>query len=177
MGAAVFRGDRMVGILNGQETAVLAMLRGNFRRAFVTVKDPNKENYFVSLDVRQARKPAVRLEIGRTPFVATYSLRMEAEVLSVQSGINYESPQLKPELEAALTTFIQEEATRLISRAQGEFKSDILRLGMHARPQVWTWRDWEALDWPRKFPDVDIRVEVRSTIRRTGLITRILVPG
>jgi len=63
MGLAVFNGSKMVGELDGEETQLQLMLEGNFGYSYVTIPDPEAEDYVVLLNIKQNRKPKRKVEI------------------------------------------------------------------------------------------------------------------
>lgn len=169
MGSAVFKKDRMVGTINGDETIVLMMLRGEFRRGFISLRDPRQPDMVIPLDVTLGRLPLVKVRLvdGRPEIQVT--LQIEADILGVQSGINYADPELIPELEQAFSQKIEDLVRKLIARSQNEFDADIFGFGNKAARLFWTWDEWERFDWPSKFRTAEIKVAVKTRIRRTGL--------
>jgi len=177
MGTAVFRGDRMVGEIDGEETRLMLMLRGEFRRGFLTIPDPAGEDRIIVLDLRQPVSPQVKVEmIDGLPRI-TVLVSLEAEFLSIQSGINYESPELKQEIENEINKYVGEHAGELIEKSQREFRSDIFGFGQFARHLVSTWAEWEDLDWPELYPEAEVNLQVHTRIRRTGLLVRMTPVG
>lgn len=166
IGAAVFRRQQMVGVLTGDEIRHVLMLQDRFRQALVSFKDPRDPNSFVS----------VRLSRGRprqfTPDTSNGSLRghisLEAELLGVQSGIDYSEPELQRVLEQSMSEQIEAEIRQLIERTQ-ELKTDVAGFGRHVVTQFPTVDAWEAYDWPSRFPNTRIDIGVTVKLRRFGL--------
>jgi len=172
LGTAVFNGTEMIGELNGTETRALAMIRGEFKRGFYTIKDPLKPDYLVSLEVFPARKPYVKVDLrGETPEIFV-KIRLEGDLLAVQSAENYEKPDMKPVLEQAFESEIKSQVDSLVAKCQKEFKSDIFGLGRSVASKFLTIEDWERYRWHEKFPGATVNTEVDFIIRRTGLILK-----
>jgi Ger(x)C family germination protein len=167
-GTAVFNGDRMVGELDGNETRVMLMGRGEFQRGFFDIPDPKQPELVVPLDVRQKesqRKVSTKIENGKP--IIHLKLELEGNILSIQSMINYESPELKPILEKAFERFIKTELDELIIKTKA-LKADILQFG---RTIVWhfnTIQDWEKYDWIAQYENAEVTTEVSFTIKGTG---------
>jgi len=177
MGTAVFRGDRMVGEIDGEETRLMLMLRGEFSRGFLTIPDPAAKDRIIVLDLRQPVSPQVKVELADERPRVTVTVALEAEFLSIQSGINYERPELKKEIESEISEYVSEHAGKLIEKSQREFKSDIFGFGQFARHLVPTWAEWENLNWPELYPEAEVDLQVHTRIRRTGLLVKMTPVG
>jgi len=176
LGTAVFKADRMVGELTGDETRYLNMITGKLSQSFLIIDDPKKKGQSVGMTLRQARNPEVKVNLaGDRPEIELHIFQ-EPEIVGVTSGINYESTELKNVLEKALANIIRERCESLVTRAREEFGSDIFGFGRQARKKFITLDQWEKYNWGEAFPlaRVDIKVDVK--IRRTGLMLKTRPP-
>jgi len=170
IGSAVFKGDKMVGVLSGQETRYYLAIRGLFRSGITGIPDPLDPNIPVGLLIYQAKRPKyttiMDAEGNATIKVDIYN---EPEIISILSGYNYEDPVNKVLLEETLSEQSQEGFHKLISRTQEEFESDIFGFGEQIKRKFWTVQSWEDYRWLERYPDARINVVVHNKIRRTGL--------
>lgn len=172
MGSAVFNGDKMLDELTGDETMLLLMLRGRFRRTFLTLKDLERENKFIVLDLRPGRPPRITVDVSPPRPKIRVKLVLEAELMAVESGINYERPALKKKVEKKLAGLIQTRAYQLVEKAQNQFRSDIFHFGTKARRAMATTAEWHQYNWPQQFPTADVHITTKVNIRRLGLISK-----
>ena len=175
IGTAVFRGDKMVGTLNGQETRYTMMLRGLFRNGIMAVTDPlaGDPTSLVGFIVHQARSPEYKTSIDENGNVSiNVDIYLEPEIIGLFSGINYESPDLKPTLEEVFSREVEQGCQNLIRRTQKELKSDIFGFGYQIKHHFWTVQPWREMNWLGRYPDAQVNVSVHSTIRRTGLMSK-----
>jgi len=174
MGAAVFREGKMVGILNGNETSIYSMFRGQYRRRIYTVKDPLKPGNLVIMEVNQAANPRIKVFLTKEGTVIEARFLLEGNVLGVNSLIDYSLPPYRPVLEKVFEEYIEQEARNLVEKTQHEYRSDILGFGNKARHLVLTQKDWEQLNWPVLYENAQVSVEVKYKIRRTGTLLRLM---
>lgn len=170
-GTAVFDGDKMVGELTGDETRLLLMLMGDFKRGFFTIKDPKMPQYVVPLDVRTSRKTEIHVDIKNGKPYINAEIKLEGDILSIQSMINYEDISLKPLLEKAFEQQVKSEMDALIDKCKKE-KSDVFRFGTVACRKFLTIQDWEQYNWNKQFENAEVTVNVTFTIRRTGTLMK-----
>jgi len=172
MGLAVFDGDKMAGELDGEETMFYLMLTGQYKYAYVTIPDPYEENQFVLLNIKQSRMPSHDAAIvGERPEIKA-SIRLEADILSIQSGYNYESPENVSILEKKAEEFIKTGMTKFLYKTSKEFKSDICGFGKALKAKYLTWDKWDRANWLGMYKDSVFSVDVELKIRRTGLMIR-----
>ena len=170
-GTAVFDGDKMVGELTGDETRLLLMLMGDFERGFFTIKDPEMPQYVVPLDVRTSRKTKIHVEIKNGKPYINAEIKLEGDILAIQSMINYEDISLKPLLEKAFEQQIKSEMDALIDKCKKE-KSDVFGFGTVACRKFLTIQDWEQYNWNKQFENAEVTVNVMFNIRRTGTLLK-----
>lgn len=172
LGAAVFRKDKMVGEITGDETRYLNMITGRLDESFILIEDPKSKGNSLGITLKQARKPTVKINLqGERPEILV-TIYQEPEIVGVASGIRYESPELKPVLEKELEKIIRERCLSLVSKAQEEFRSDIFGFGRYARMQFLTLDRWRKYRWEEMFLLAEVDVQVNAKIRRTGLMLK-----
>lgn len=166
-GTALFDGDIMVGELNGDETRHMLMVRGDFKRGFFTMQDPKKPEVIIPLDVKSAAQPEIKVTLANSKPVIHVKVYLNADLLAVQSRINYEQPELKPLLEEKFTQSVVEGIYKVIEKCQ-QLNSDIFRFGGHASKNFLTIDELENYNWNSHFKDAEITVQVEFAIRRSG---------
>jgi len=172
IGIAVFDGDRMVGELDGTDTTYHLLCTGDFVHSYWTIPDPLSEGDYVLFDVKQSRRPQHRVEIVDGKPVIHVTLNLEGDLVSVQSGIDYESGERSLLLESAMESYVKKEVSGYLDKTIREFKSDICGFGAQARGLFLTWAEWEAYQWNKRYKDATYTVNANFKIRRPGLILR-----
>jgi len=166
-GTALFDGDTMVGELNGDETRYLLMAQGEFKRGLFTMQDPQKPGVIIPLDVTSSRKPDIKISFDGSMPVINLKVELDADILAIQSGINYEQPELKSVLEDEFEKIVLEGIASVIQKCQS-LNTDVLKFGDAAAKNFLTIGDWESYNWNNHFKDAAVSIEVKVTIRRTG---------
>ena len=166
-GTAVFNGEKMIEELNGDETRYLLLIRGEFERGSFSFPDPQKPDSIISLDVRRSEMPHIRVRFeGATPIIEL-KVNLDADLLAVQSGINYAQPKLKAILEETVNQQILDGIGKLISKYK-DLNVDIFGFGDYAARNFLTIDEWEAYSWNNVFKESIVTIEVCFAIRRTG---------
>jgi spore germination protein KC len=174
MGAAVFRADKMVGKLNGDETTIYNMIQGVFRRAIFSFQDPQDPENIVALEVEQGRTPQINVSLQEEGAVIDIKLNLEGTVLGTRGLVDYGLPKNRAVIEKQFSGYIKRLAESLVKKTQQEFRTDILGFGIRARRLVLTQKELEELNWPSLYEDATVNIKVDFRIRRTGLLFRIM---
>ncbi|MGI6491317.1 MAG: Ger(x)C family spore germination protein [Pelotomaculum sp.] len=170
IGTAVFNEDKMVGLLNGQETRYWLSLRGLFHQGMTGIPDPLNPDLSVGLLLHQSDKPRYKTVLDQQGNVTIdVDIFIEPEIISIASGNNYEDPSMQGMLEAAFNESSERGMSELIRRTQEEFGADIFGFGNQVKRKFLTLNPWLEFQWLDRYPEATINVTVHGKIRRTGL--------
>lgn len=173
MGGALFKEGKMIGTLNGDEVGIQKLFFGTLNTTIIDVPDPLNPDKFLIVEVAPRQMPKVDVQIvGGYPNI-TADVKLEGEIMSIQSGNNYENPKNLHVLEEAVEKSVQENIEKTIAKSQ-EMDADFLGFGLHAKKIFWTWPEWEAYKWDEKYSEADIAVNVDFKVRRIGLIRKMV---
>jgi Ger(x)C family germination protein len=172
IGLAVFRGDKMVGVLNSDETRAVAILQGNFPRGYVGVVDPlEPKKGTITLKVWCGFKPIITAKINDGIPTFDVQILIEAELLGVTSGINYEAPDYQELLETQTSNMFKKQIMSMIKHTQ-ELGTDPVGFGLYLRSLFQNTDEMEQANMTSLYQAADIHVNVSTKIRRAGLIWR-----
>ena len=170
IGLAVFRADKMVGELDGEEAGYYLMMNGEFHYSYWSIPDPRDKDYIVVINLKQSRKPVIKVNItGSRPEISV-NVKLEADFISIQSGQNYEADN--EFFEASTEAFLKEGMLRFLHKTAKEYKSDICGFGKQVQGKFLFWNQWEKFGWLNQYKDADFKVNVDLRMRRPGLIVR-----
>ncbi len=169
IGTALFRGDKMVGKLTSEETRMLTILTGEFRRGFLTIQDPLQPAKGVNIHLRPGRKAKITVAVADDRPVIDVDVMMEGEISAISSGVNYESPAYSQTLEEQISSVIRQDMERMIRYTQ-QVGSDPVNFGKFLRSQFSSYSDYRRFDFDSKYPTAEVNVKVTTQVRRTGLM-------
>lgn len=179
IGAAVFRDDRLVGEINGDEMTGLMLIRGTFGQTNLSLADPFFPDKMIGVNLRLYRIPQIKIDLSGPVPQVEIKVYIEGSMHGMQTTeVNYEEAENRVILEEAISQHLQKMMETVTYRAQHEFRADILHLGKHAKHQFWTLPAWQQYHWlDDKFPKAEISIEVQTKIRRFGLLHEVTPLG
>lgn len=173
-GTAIFKNDKMVGTLTTEETRMFAILRGKLSRGFLVLSDPIVPKKSVHVSLRLGRSPQIQTSLLDGHATIKVDILLEGEISAIASGINYEQDEYRHQLEDHVSTIVQQEITKMLSKTQ-RLGSDVVGFGYHFRPLFPTYQDWLEISWDDMYSQADIFVKVSTRFRRSGLM-RLTIP-
>ena len=170
MGAAVYKKGMMVGTLTADELGVRRMLNNSFKRTITNVQDPHHPGQYLIMEIRPRSAPDIKVSIGKDGYpVIKVHLQLEGELLGIESGAHYETPNRIGVVEAATEKRIRQNVAKAIKKSK-ELDADFFGFGLKAKKLFPDLPHWEAYKWDEKYAQAKIEVAVDFRVRRTGLL-------
>lgn len=171
LGSSVSDGDKMVGKLTGFETQMVLLLRNELKRIAFTIQDPIKPEYIIPIEIKEFENPAIDVDVSGDKPKIKVELRLEGDITTIQSRINYEDPKMKKTVEEAFNKYVEKGIRETFEKCQA-LKTDVFNFGSIAVRKFWTIPEWESYRWVEKFSSAELSVNVDFTVRRTGTILK-----
>lgn len=168
IGSAIFKKDKMVGNFDIYETQALQILTNKFREALLSTRDPLRKKFMIAYRLMAVTPPQIgyRHSNGNNEFLVR--LKMEADLISLQSGINYTDPRNEAILGKHIALELRKRIMKTIQKAQ-QYNSDVFGFGIKVRNTFLTGPEWDRYQWPPRFKDAKIDVHVKVSLRRVGV--------
>lgn len=169
MGAALFRGDKLVGEINGDQMTALMMLRNTFDQAYISVQDPLMPEQMTSLNLHQHREPRIKIDVSSPIPHISVKVFLEGGVIGIQGHSSYEDPRYRPLLEAAAAERIRNDIVELLQKTQ-QLGVDSAWFGRKAKIHFLTEKAWDEYKWKEVYPQASIDLTVQVDLRQFGLL-------
>lgn len=169
-GTAVFKADRLVGLLDAEETRGLLWVRGEPIDATTTVALGEPGRYVSFRITRSGTRLTPRFQDDRP--VMEVRVFSEHDLIEDTAGLDMDDTRVVTLIQRALARTIESSIRRAAVRVQTELRSDVFGFGAAIRRQ--DPRRWKALrrSWDRLFPQVPMDLRVEALMRRGGLSSR-----
>lgn len=175
-GIAVFKQDKMVGVLNNAETQAVALLDGSFDRSLLGVVDPlSPEKDTINIAIYLEGVPKVNARFLNDRPTVDIVIKLGAEINSLTSGIEYEAPENRKLLEAQISNLITGQVTGMLLHTQA-LSTDPAGISLHFRSQFKNTLELDQLDLASLYDQAEIHVKSDVTVHRTGLLWQTTPP-
>jgi len=167
-GSAIFRGDRMVGHLNDEETQGLSFLSNNFHSGTIPLSMQSVQKN-ASLRIGGSKtKVMVGFDQG-TPSISV-TIKAQGDFLEEDDSVFHVTTQDFKAAEMAANREIESRCRKALTKSQ-TLNADILGFGdkIHrSYPQEWTGlKD----HWNDAYPDLQVSIKADCKIKQTGVIS------
>jgi len=168
-GAAVFKGDKLVGWLDLRETRGFLFVENRVVSGIINIDNPLDEGKMISIEMTHstANKDVV-LQDGELKILIEISV--EADIGNKQGTGNLTSEEVISNLEREVEGVIKNEVQQTVELAQKVYKSDIFGFGEIVRksyPHYWE----QISDWNESFSELPLELRVVAKIRGAGLLS------
>lgn len=169
-GTAVFKLDRMVGWLNGEESQVFCLLQGMEQSGrFVMETKIRGETYPITYEfVNNTAELSPQTEGGDLSMKIGVELEFDVTELGT-ANFSFHDSSIVASMEEQLAHYFNRRIREFVEKTQKEFGSDILGFGQMVRrqePEIW--RRYSQ-DWDAHLQELAIDVEVKCRIVLTGV--------
>ena len=166
-GMAVFRGDRLAGILDRREARGKLWLSGQTARGVMAVDDPVHPEQTVTLSLtRSQTKLTPSVQDGRISF--RVEVEAEGDLISQSSQADLTTPEMIKKLNSAMSGAIKAEMEKALQKMR-QLETDVVGFGAllnRRKPKLF--REM-AERWPETFAQLPVEIQVKANIRRTGM--------
>ncbi|MEC0270651.1 Ger(x)C family spore germination protein [Paenibacillus anseongense] len=163
----VFRGDRLVGWLNEQESKGYNYISGNVKSTVGNVLLPDGGEAAIHI-LRTKSKVTASMKEGKPVF--TVKLQLEGDIGEVEGSIDLTKSESIYLLEQVMEKKLKESLQVAVSKAQ-KLEADIFGFGeiLH-RSDPGSWKQMKS-DWTSYFVKSEVIVQVDAKLRRTGKVS------
>lgn len=169
-GAAVFKGDKLVGWVNDSEMRGILWLRNEMEMGVITVEIPEeKGGGNISTNVLRSETEIVpKITDGR--MTITVKTTTELKVIENASELNLNDSKNIDKLEKEIEKEIRDKIQEGLNKTKNELDSDIVGFGEFVYKKYP--KEWNATykkEWSKKFSEVDVSIDSKVFVRRIGL--------
>jgi len=170
-GAAVIKGNRLIGYLDDYESKSLLWILDELKGGLYVVENLGKEKSKVTLEISK-NKTKLKPELKDNNIEMSIKISLNTSIGGIIGEEDYISEPGRSYLKQEAERQIKEHLEHIIKKAQKELKADILGFGLKIRrsmPQVWksVEKDWEDF-----FTEVEYNIVVDVNIEGSGVIKK-----
>lgn len=169
-GTAVFKGDKLIGYMDINETRGLQWINGKVQSGTIAAYFPNGD--IVNFSIIKSKSKI-------KPILKDGSLSMQINITEEGNLIEMSAPlnpmknyKIMDELSVLQANAIKSETLLALNAAQKKYKADVFNFGgiiSENYPDFW---DKIKSNWSSIFPNLKIYVNVTSSVKRPGFISK-----
>lgn len=163
MGMAVFKEDKMVGVLGSIDCEIYNLLCGDLKKSYLSLKDDETGKSLI-VKAYEVRKPMYNVDIKEKK--VKIRLFIESELYSKPNDRNNFDIN---KIQENSKRYIEEACTEFIVNARDEMQCDIMGIGEKVKYKFLVNKSFNEYDFQEDFKNYDIEIDAKFKIRRTGM--------
>jgi spore germination protein KC len=165
LGLALFKKDKMVGMLNTQESAILLQAKESKTGDPISVPCPDGKGEIVF----QPTRVKTKYQINKTKGNVRIHVRIlvNGEISEKTCPIDLSQDGHIEKVENTVGQWYERMGNSVLRKTQKEWKTDLFGFGNEIRafhPDI-----WKSLNWNKQYPNAQIDLKYQVEIRRFGL--------
>ena len=171
-GAAIFRGDKFVGFIDGEETKFLLFIEDQIKDTMLTLHENIDSKYngtTIEIHKNKTKVKAVKLN-GKLSINIEINSEASLNELSVTENLLDNKGHRKLEKEAELT--LKANIEHVIKKVQEEYDLDIFGFGATVKRDMPS--EWKTISskWNKEFKGLDVKVKTNIEIKESGISSK-----
>jgi len=176
LSSAVFKGDKMIGSLNGIETRSLKFLLDKVQGGVIVAKNVDNTGTNVGLKIIKSKSDISPVKLD-DKIVMMNKIKVEVAISEIMGTDDFIDKKNRKLLEEHTEAMVKQDLLDIINKAQKKLNADIFGYGSIIERKMP--KEWKILEkeWSDVFSSLATEVEVEIVISRSGLESKPLKKG
>lgn len=168
MGMALFKENKLVGMLGSIESEIYNLLTGNYDYGYISFYSDKSTDVPATVRLQQRKKPKINIDIKNKR--ANVKLYIEADLYSLSADYLVEN-DIK-NFEESSKDAIKQYCKYFFEKTLNEYGVDVLGFAQHSKKKFLTNKDFLEYVQNEDFKDYDINIDTEFYVRRSGMTLR-----
>ena len=171
IGLAVFDGDKFCGELTAMESLCHLLIVNDVDSCTISINNPLVENKKIELNLFCIEDSKISVEIKDNIPIVSIHLKADADVLTLDDNIDYQSPDNIEKISNAAKKYLDKEMKDYLNKISKEYGTDIDNFGIKAVSKFATISEWENYNWLENFKTAEFNVNIEINVASSLLVT------
>lgn len=172
LGIAVFNTDKYCGELTATETICHLLITNNIDSCIISINNPLKDSTKTELQLYPSKNSKVTTDIKDDKLTISINIKINADILTLEDGIDYSSEQNLEKLSNATKEYLEKEFQDYLNKMSREYGSDIDNFCTKSFSHFATIQDLEKFNIKEKYKNAEFNVNVDIEPISSLLITK-----
>ncbi|QCX33529.1 Ger(x)C family spore germination protein [Caloramator sp. E03] len=176
-GSAVFKGDKLIGYLNGKDTKTFLFIKNKIKGGLIT-KKINIENNSANMSLEIfSNKTKIKPKFKNSKLIIDISTDTDVSIGEVSGDMDFSKEEVREKIKSYFEEELENQIKDLIKKVQTEYDSDIFGFGSTIKIKMPSlWKEIEP-KWDEVFKTVDVNVKSNINIKNTAYTSKPIKMG
>lgn len=172
IGLAVFKGDKFVGELDGDDVTAYLILTNKLNKTTITIPAPDDNLKTIDLQIKLNSKTKNNVILkDDIPYILS-NINISSNILSMSSGKNYLNETELIKLQNSANDYIKNLLLSFFEKTSKEYNSDVTGFGKYAVKYFYTLDKWKEYNWLDKYKNAVFEVKVDTKVKSSYLLLK-----
>ncbi|WP_066498788.1 Ger(x)C family spore germination protein [Abyssisolibacter fermentans] len=169
---AIFKGDKLIGFLTKEESRAMMWIKCRLKSGDIVVNSPKNEEDKITLEILNS-KCRINPIIDESNYLMKIHIEQSSNIVCMSGKYDpMDNYKIFEELEEEQNKVIAKEIKNVIKKVQKDYNVDIFNFGeiIHRKYP----KKWKVIkgEWDEIFSHILFEVEVKTSIKRPGVISK-----
>ncbi len=173
-GTAIFKGDKLVGVLDEEETKDMLFIRNKIKGGIIVQNveaKKNKKQIPIALEIFKS-KTKLKPIINKGKIKFDISVQTIVSLGELGGSINLIDQKGRDELIKITEASLEKRLKKTVKKIQQEFGSDILGFGMKIYEDDYeSWKNVKN-NWEERFKNIEVTVKAKVRIKNSAMLSK-----
>lgn len=171
-GLAVFKGDKLVGELNGLESICYCILSNKLDDCMITIQNPLSYNNSLDIYLDYKIRPKITVKmVNLTPYI-NVDLSLNAYIASSDNSSEHSSTESLDIIAKSTSKYLKEQLSAFAYKTSKDFKCDVVGFGKYAIINYLTAEDWQNSNWLSNYENSVFNINVNVNVNSGELFSK-----
>lgn len=174
LGIVVFDEDVLCGELTVIESICHSLITNELDSCIISIDNPisKEESSKMELHLFPFEKSKVNVNIKDDKPYISIKLSLEADIMSVDKNVNYETDEVLSKISDATKEYLKEQINNYLNKVSREYNVDIDNFCTKGPAHFSTISEWEEFNWDEKFKNAEFDVDIDISVLSSMLVTK-----
>lgn len=172
LGLAIFSGDKYVGELTVWESICHSLITNSIDTCIISIDDPLFENEQLEIQLSPNKKSKITSQIENDIINIDVELNLTANIISLNSNINYEDTDTIDKISTATQNHLNEELNKYFNKTAKEYNIDIDKYYLSILKYFPYQKNFDDFNYKEKLKNANFNCNTHVNIISSLLITK-----
>lgn len=176
-GAAVFKKDRLIGLLDGEESKYVLLLRNELKGGILLENPREKTGPAIITFKITKNQTGMKPVFKKGKLLMQIQVKTQVDIWEMDTTTDYNSEKGRKILQTLAEKALERNLQRIIHKVQQDFGTDIFGFSKQIRSQMPS--KWKKIkpDWERVFRELQVEVKAKIEIQASGVAVKTIQIG
>ena len=171
-GLAIFKDDKLIGVLSAQESLCYDILSNTLDTFFTSIDNPLYDEGFVNLSIRMNHNVKINVDTSSDTPIVNIKICLDTKILNILDNVDYNNQETIKIISDKTSHHIEKLISDYLYKCSREYDTDLNNIYKFALKHYLTYDEWKSYNWEDKFKNAIFNIEVDNEITPNLIVSK-----